>query len=69
MIGALRITDKMYWIDLPICDKFLTNEIGIKYIGNMLKDIDIRLYLAYLKMLKEKSIGLNVISIQNTKAN
>lgn len=41
-------------IDLPICDKFLTNEIGIKYIGNMLKDIDIRLYLAYLKMLKDK---------------
>ena len=33
-------------IDLPICDKFLTNEIGIKYIGNMLKDIDIRLYLS-----------------------
>lgn len=41
-------------IDLPICDKFLTNEIGIKYIGNMLKDIDIRLYLLYLKMLKDK---------------
>ena len=41
-------------IDLPIYDKFLTNEIGIKYIGNMLKDIDIRLYLAYLKMLKDK---------------
>lgn len=41
-------------IDLPICDKFLTNEIGIKYIGNILKGIDIRLYLAYLKMLKDK---------------
>lgn len=41
-------------IDLPIYDKFLTNEIGIKYIGNMLKDIDIKLYLAYLKMLKDK---------------
>lgn len=41
-------------IDLPIFSKFLTNEIGVKYIGNMLKDIDIRLYLAYLKMLKDK---------------
>lgn len=41
-------------IELPICNKFLTNEIGIKYIGNMLKDIDIRLYLTYLKMLKDK---------------
>lgn len=30
----------------------MSNDIGIKYIGNMLKGIDIRLYLAYLKMLK-----------------
>lgn len=59
--------------DLLICDKFLTNEIGIKYIGNMLKDIDIRLYLVYLKMLKsqikfsnnydaEKSVCISEIS-------
>lgn len=41
-------------IDLPIFDKFLTTEIGVKYIGNMLKDIDVRLYLEYLKMLKDK---------------
>ena len=41
-------------IELPVSNKFLTNEIGIKYIGNMLKDVDIRLYLAYLKMLKDK---------------
>lgn len=40
-------------IELPICSKFLNNDIGIKYIGNMLKSIDIRLYLVYLKMLKD----------------
>jgi len=39
-------------IVLPIFNKFITNEIGIKYIGNMLKGIDIRLYLVFLKMLK-----------------
>lgn len=41
-------------IKLPASSKYLTTEIGIKYIGNMLKDIDIRLYLEYLKMLKGK---------------
>lgn len=40
--------------DLPIFNKFLTNEIGINYIGNVLKDIDIKLYLVYLKLLKDK---------------
>lgn len=65
-------------IDLPIFDKFLTNEIGIKYIGNMLKDIDIRLYLAYLQMLKgnikfidnynvEKSVCISEISVGVTR--
>lgn len=37
---------------LPNFDRFMTNEIGTQYIGNMLKDIDIRLYLVYLKMLE-----------------
>ena len=41
-------------IELPMYSRFLTNDIGIKYIGNMLKGIDVRLYLAYLKMLKDK---------------
>ena len=41
-------------IELPMHSRFLTNDIGIKYIGNMLKGIDVRLYLAYLKMLKDK---------------
>lgn len=41
-------------IELPMYSRFLTNDIGIKYIGNMLKSIDVRLYLAYLKMLKDK---------------
>ena len=41
-------------IELPIHNKFLTNDIGIKYIGNMIKDIDVRLYLAYLQLLKDK---------------
>lgn len=39
--------------ELPMFSNFLTNDIGIKYIGNMLKSIDIRLYLTYLKMLKD----------------
>lgn len=46
-------------IDLPTFDKFLTTEIGVKYIGNMLKDIDIRLYLSYLNMLKDKIEFIN----------
>ncbi|MGN1352746.1 MAG: hypothetical protein ACI4WF_01630 [Bacilli bacterium] len=65
-------------VDLPIFDRFLTNEIGIRYIGNMLKNIDIRLYLAYLKMLKdkikfidnydiEKSVCISEISVGVTK--
>lgn len=41
-------------IELPMYSRFLTNDIGIKYIGNMLKGIDVRLYLAYQKMLKDK---------------
>lgn len=40
--------------ELPIHSRFLTNEIGTEYIGNMLKNIDIRLYIAYLKLLKDK---------------
>lgn len=40
-------------IDLPIFDKFLTNDIGVNYMGSIIKDINIRLYLAYLKMIDE----------------
>ena len=40
-------------IELPIYSRFLTNDVGVKYIGNMLKGIDIRLYLVYLNMLKD----------------
>jgi len=38
---------------VPKSSKFLTNEIGITYIGNILKDIDIKLYLTFLNMLNE----------------
>ena len=40
--------------ELPIHSRFLTNEIGTEYIGNMLRNIDISLYIAYLKLLKDK---------------
>ncbi len=53
-------------IELPVSNKFLTNEIGIKYIGNMLKDVDIRLYLAYLKMLKDKIKFINNYDVEKS---
>lgn len=41
-------------IKLSANNKFFTDDIGIKYIGNMLNDIDVRLYLAFLKIAKDK---------------
>lgn len=66
-------------VKIPTYNKFLTNEVGIKYIGNILKDIDVRLYLEYLKIIKdnikfndkydvEKSMCISKISSQIVKS-
>ena len=53
-------------IELPADSNFLTNEIGIKYIGNLLKDIDIRLYLVFIKMLKSNINFINNYDVENS---
>lgn len=52
--SEIVVNDLPSKIKLPIKNKFFTDDIGIKYIGNMLKDIDVRLYLAFLKIAKDK---------------
>lgn len=46
--------------------KFLNNDICKKYLGNMFKDIDVRLYLAYLDILNEKIKFISDFNVENS---